>query len=137
MTLPILLDTCTAIWTVEGQISESSAALLTRNHQAGAMTFISPITSWEIGLLFSRGRLRSALSPREYVSRLTNFPNVSWALMSPEILVASSFLPGDPPRDPADRIIAATARELGCMILTRDHRLLDYAAQGHLGAVEC
>ncbi len=57
--------------------------------------------------------------------------------MPPDLLIASSFLPGDPPRDPADRIIAATARDLGATLITRDRSLLDYGAQGHMKVVEC
>jgi PIN domain nuclease of toxin-antitoxin system len=57
--------------------------------------------------------------------------------MSPELLIAASFLPGKPPRDPADRIIAATARDLGATLITRDRVLLDYGAQGHLSVVAC
>jgi PIN domain nuclease of toxin-antitoxin system len=49
----------------------------------------------------------------------------------------SSFLPGKFPKDPADRIIAATAREHGYTVVTRDRALLDYAEQGYLSAVEC
>ena len=47
------------------------------------------------------------------------------------------FLPGTPPRDPADRIILATARDLGCTLITRDRALLDYGAQGHARVVGC
>jgi PIN domain nuclease of toxin-antitoxin system len=46
-------------------------------------------------------------------------------------------LPGAPPRDPADRIIAATAREHGYTVMTRDATLLAYAREGYLSAVEC
>jgi len=53
------------------------------------------------------------------------------------LLIESSFLPGRPPRDPADRIIAATARDLGATLITRDHRLLEYAEQGHMKVIEC
>ena len=59
------------------------------------------------------------------------------AELSPQILIASSFLPGDPPGDPADRILAATAREYGYTLVTRDRPLLDYAKQGHLQALAC
>jgi PIN domain nuclease of toxin-antitoxin system len=57
--------------------------------------------------------------------------------MSPEVLIASSFLPGKPPRDPADRIIVATARDLGATLITRDRALLSYGKQGHLSVAEC
>jgi PIN domain nuclease of toxin-antitoxin system len=57
--------------------------------------------------------------------------------MSPDVLIASSFLPGKPPRDPADRIIAATARDLGATLITRDRALLGYGNQGHLSVAGC
>jgi PIN domain nuclease of toxin-antitoxin system len=47
------------------------------------------------------------------------------------------FLPGALPADPADRIIAATAREYGFAVMTRDRALLAYADQGSLSAVTC
>ena len=57
--------------------------------------------------------------------------------MPPDILIGSSFLPGKPPRDPADRILAVTAREYGYQLVTRDRPLLDYADQGHIRALAC
>jgi PIN domain nuclease of toxin-antitoxin system len=57
--------------------------------------------------------------------------------MPADLLIASSFLPGKPPRDPVDRIIAATARELGATLVTRDRMLLDYGEQGHVKIIAC
>ena len=57
--------------------------------------------------------------------------------MPPSVLIASSFLPDAPNRDPVDRILAATAREYGYKLVTRDRTLLDYAYQGHIQAVAC
>jgi PIN domain nuclease of toxin-antitoxin system len=38
-------------------------------------------------------------------------------------------------RDPADRLIVATARVANATLMTRDRRILDYAACGHLDAI--
>ena len=57
--------------------------------------------------------------------------------MSPDLLIASSFLPGEPPREPADRIMLATARDMGAALVTRDRALLDYGGQGHVKVVAC
>jgi PIN domain nuclease of toxin-antitoxin system len=57
--------------------------------------------------------------------------------MSPDVLVSSSFLPGSPPRDPVDRILAATAGEHGYQLLTRDRLLLSYGKQGHMHILPC
>jgi PIN domain nuclease of toxin-antitoxin system len=106
-------------------------------YETRAAVYVSPITAWEIGLLVSRGRLSLLIKPQLWFQRLFDVLNFRLAEMSPEILIASSFLPGAPPRDPADRIMAATAREYGYVLVTRDGPLLDYAEQGHIQAVAC
>ncbi len=53
------------------------------------------------------------------------------------VLVASTTLPDLDHRDPIDRIIIATARELGYRIVTRDRAILDYAEKGHVMALAC
>jgi PIN domain nuclease of toxin-antitoxin system len=133
----LLLDTCAAIWAAEDQLKPEAANILSQRYAAGEPVLISPITAWEIGLLFARGRLRATLTPMEFFRRLTNVPGVRLAELAPEVLVGSSFLPGLPPADPADRVIAATAREYGLTVVTRDSGLLAYAKQGHLRALVC
>ena len=88
-------------------------------------------------MLVSRDRLRLLITPQRWFGRFFEEPHVYLADMSPEILIDSSFLPGDPPRDPADRILAATARYYGCTLMTRDARLLSYGEQGHAHIVRC
>jgi len=135
---PLLLDTCATIWiSHEQRVSNEALDALERARRAGDSTYVSPITAWEIGLLFARGRITSPMSPQMWFARLMQAPGVNLADMSPNILIASSFLPGSPPRDPADRILAATARECGFVLVTRDRPLLDYAEQGHIQAIAC
>jgi PIN domain nuclease of toxin-antitoxin system len=52
-----------------------------------------------------------------------------------QIAVESCGLPGRFHRDPADRMIVATARVTNATLMTRDRRILDYAAEGHLTAI--
>ncbi|MFZ1102324.1 MAG: type II toxin-antitoxin system VapC family toxin [Hyphomicrobiaceae bacterium] len=137
MNVQVLLDTNAAIFAVEGTLRPAAASLLTQKFRDGETVLLSPITGWELGLLFARGHLRAAIRPREYLRRLTSIPGIAMACLSAEVLLDSSFLPGAPPRDPADRIIAATAREHGYTVMTRDAALLAYAREGHLSAVEC
>jgi PIN domain nuclease of toxin-antitoxin system len=137
VTVQLLLDTNAAIFAVEGTLRPAAASLLSRKFRDGETVLLSPVTGWELGLLFSRGRLRAAIRPREYLRRLASMPGVAMARLSAEVLLDSSFLPGAPPRDPADRIIVATAREHGYTVMTRDAALLGYAREGYLSAVEC
>ena len=88
-------------------------------------------------MLVAKGRISLPSRPEVWFSQLLAIRGVRLADLSPDILILSSFLPGDTPRDPADRIIATTAREFGYRLMTRDRALLDYAAQGHLHAIEC
>jgi PIN domain nuclease of toxin-antitoxin system len=135
---PLLLDTCAVIWLAEGEkLARSTIDLLKAADDAGQFTYISPITAWEVGQLASRGRVQLLITPHRWFSRLFEARGVQLAEMSPDVLIASSFLPGKPPRDPADRIIAATARDLGATLITRDRALLDYGKQGHLSVAEC
>ena len=134
----LLLDTCAAIWISHAEpISDEAMDAVRRSEAASAFIFVSPITAWEIGVLMSRGKLTSPMAPQRWFQRLMQAPGVRLADMSSDILIASSFLPGAPPRDPADRILAATAREQGHRLMTRDKSLLGYASQGHLQVVVC
>jgi len=138
MMTPLLLDTCAAIWLAEAElIAKDATQVLEEVYDAGAGVYVSPITAWEIGLLNSRGRLALLIKPQLWFQRLFDVLSFRLADMSAQLLIASSFLPGTPPRDPADRIIAATAREYGYRLVTRDRLLLDYAEQGHIQAVIC
>jgi PIN domain nuclease of toxin-antitoxin system len=138
MSSPILLDTCAAIWLAEAQaLAEQAMLVLDDAYETRTAVYVSPITAWEIGLLTSRGRLSLLIKPQLWFQRLFDVLNFRLAEMPPEVLIASSYLPGTPPRDPADRIMAATAREYGYLLMTRDRPLLNYAGEGHIQAVAC
>jgi PIN domain nuclease of toxin-antitoxin system len=135
---PVLLDTCAALWLTQAdRLARPAIELLNEVRDSGAITYISPISAWEVGQLVSRRRLQLLMTPQRWFSRLFEAPNVLLANMPADLLIASSFLPGKPPRDPADRIIAATARHLGATLITRDRALLHYGEQGHVSVVEC
>lgn len=135
---PLLLDTCTLIFlTQKARIAVPAIDAMQAASEGGVTTFISPISGWEIGMLASRSRVQLLIRPERWFANLFDAPGVRLADMSPDLLIASSYLPGKPPNDPMDRIIAATARELGATLITRDRRLLAYGEQGHLAVVEC
>ena len=135
---PILLDTCTLIFL--NQKTRMAAAAVEAMHAASegrGTTYISPISAWEVGMLTSRNRLQLLIRPERWFANLFEVPGVKLAAMSADVLIASSYLPGEPPNDPTDRIIIATARELGATLITRDRALLDYGKQGHVSVVAC
>ena len=134
----LLLDTCTLIFMTEkARLAPSAVNAMQTTSEGQGMTFISPISAWEIAMLTSRGRLQLLIRPERWFANLFDVPGVRLADMSPDLLIASSYLPGKPPNDPTDRILAATARELGATLITRDRALIDYGKQGHIAVVEC
>jgi len=104
---------------------------------AQAGVYVSPISAWEIATLVARGRLRMTIAPDVWFASLLALPGMRLAPMPPAVLIASAFLPGNPPRDPADRIIAATSRTYGFAVLTRDGELIPYGEARHIEAIAC
>jgi PIN domain nuclease of toxin-antitoxin system len=137
MSGPFILDTCACLWLVSGELSAGGLGAITDALNVGVQTFVSPITALEVGALARKRRLKSPLSPQKWFRRLISLPGIEMAEMPPDILIESALLPNYPDKDPYDRIIAATAREYGYTVLTRDRALLDYAQEGYLSALAC
>jgi PIN domain nuclease of toxin-antitoxin system len=76
-------------------------------------------------------------SPEAWFDDLLALPGVRLIPLGHRAAIAASGLPGTLHRDPADRLLIATARELGVPLVTRDRRILEYAAQGHVDAIAC
>jgi PIN domain nuclease of toxin-antitoxin system len=138
MAQPVLLDTCAAIWLVNGDpMSADSRASITAAQTQNLGVYVSPMTAWEVATLVAKNRVQLALSPEAWFDALLGLVGVRLAAMPPRVLIASTTLPGAPPRDPVDRIIAATGRTFGYSVVTRDGELMLYARAGHIDAVGC
>ncbi len=138
MAQPVLLDTCAAIWLMNGDpISAASRASITAAQAGNLGVYVSPMTAWEIATLVAKNRLQLTLSPEAWFDGLLALADVRLAALPPKVLIASTMLPGRPPKDPVDRIIAATGRAFGYSIITRDGDLMLYARAGHIEAVGC
>jgi PIN domain nuclease of toxin-antitoxin system len=105
--------------------------------EARAGVHVSPISAWEIATLAARGRLSLTVAPETWFASLLALPGLRLAPMPPQVLIASATLPGTPPRDPADRIIAATSRAYGLVVITRDGELIPYGQARHIEVVAC
>ena len=134
----LLLDTCAALWLMAGDpMSTESLASLRRARAENRGIYVSPFSAWEVGALVSRGRIHLTLNPETWFESLIALPGIRLAELTPRILLASTDLPGTPPADPADRIVAATARLHVLTVVTRDRKILAYADDGHLRAIAC
>ncbi len=133
---PILLDTHAALWLTRAELAPKAVALLRAAADDAIPILISPISAWELGLLVALGRVALPSSPADWLDEVIEV-GASWASLTPRLLIEASFLPGQIHRDPADRILAATARAFGYRLMTRDRALLAYAEAGHLQALAC
>ncbi len=134
----LLLDTCATVWLAEKEaMSDEAFDALNQAVDNDQPIYVSMVSAWEISLLVAHGRLSLSMAPLAWFEQLLKIPGVALAGLSPRILIASSFLPGRPPRDPVERIILATAREGGYRLVTRDKNLLAYAEQGYVSALAC
>lgn len=135
---PLLLDTCAALWISEDEpVAAGAVAAMSAAQSQGLPIYVSPITAWEVGMLVALRRINLVTTPQRWFTRLLAVAGVKLTALSPDILLESSFLPGKLSRDPADRILAATARDIGATLVTRDRALLAYGRAGHMSVLEC
>jgi PIN domain nuclease of toxin-antitoxin system len=135
---PVLLDTCAAIWLMNGDpISSHSRTSILEAQRGNFGVYVSPMTAWEIATLVAKNRLQLTLAPEAWFGALLGFAGMRLAALPPNVLISSATLPGIPPKDPVDRIIAATARAFGYSVITRDGELTLYAGAGHIKAIAC
>lgn len=129
----VLLDTHVWVWLLNGdsRINPKARAAVTCSLTEQAV-LLSAISPWEVAMLVSKGRLTLDRDVGEWVQVASSLPGIRVEPLSPEIAVASTRLPGQLHADPADRLIAATARHLGATLVTDDQLLLTYGASGHL-----
>lgn len=122
----IVLDTHVWVWWVHGdkRLTPSQAAVI-EDAETDAIG-VSAISCWEVAKLVERGRLGLPRSVEEWLGLALGYPGVRLIELSPEVAVASTRLPGEFHRDPADQIIVATARVNDCSLVTSDHKIVSY-----------
>ena len=94
---------------------------------------ISDISLWEVAMMYELGRIRLTIPLREWLEKAVAPPLVRRHGISPAVAAELASLQESIPRDPADRILVATARVIGATLLTRDHRIADAGLVDTLG----
>lgn len=123
----ILLDTHSLIWWFDNdpRLSTSAKRTIDTEQQTGLIG-ISSFSCWEIALLASRRKIYLTNEIRAWPGAITAISRVRFIPVDNNIAVASIYLPGKLNKDPADRIIVATAMQLNIPIVTTDARTRAY-----------
>ncbi len=120
----VLLDTHVILWWLEGgrRLCSRHQEILQKAGPDSPLR-ISDISLWEIATLCSLGRIELRLPLRTWLEKATAPPLVQRIGISPAIAAEVANLPDSFHRDPADRILVATASVLGATLLTEDSRI--------------
>lgn len=120
----IVLDTHALVWWVSGDRSLSTRArrAIQNALKAGAVS-ASAISVMEIATAVRRGRLTLSLPFEPWLAAMRSLPELRFEPVTAEIAALAGSFDGAMHGDPADRLVAATARALGARLVTADERL--------------
>ena len=124
----IVLDTHVWLWWLHdpARLSPVADKLIQQEQVSGAIV-ISAISVWEVAVKVQSGKLSIPLDINRWYELARSYPATVIESLSPLDAIASTQLPGDFHKDPADRIIISLARRLAVPLVTCDRKILDYA----------
>jgi PIN domain nuclease of toxin-antitoxin system len=96
--------------------------------QNGGTILLSAVSVWEIALLVDTRRIELDLPIEAWITRFVERPGVEGLPLGHSAASRSYRLYQLEHRDPADRLLIASAIELACPLVTYDERILRFAA---------
>ena len=122
----LLLDTHIWWWSLSEPERLSPAALKAIRQTKANQRAISSISIWEFAMMVSRGRIELHMAPEAWLSRALGTTGLKVLELSAGVALDACHLPGEFHKDPADRIIVATARTNDLRLVTKDDKILNY-----------
>lgn len=119
----ILLDTHVFLW-MHGS-PERLGKSRTAFEDPESVLFLSSVTSWEIAIKWSLGKLAIPERPEVYIPERIRTSALTALPVTHAHALAVSSLP-DVHRDPFDRLLIAQARTENIQLATADERFRDY-----------
>jgi PIN domain nuclease of toxin-antitoxin system len=127
---PLLLDTHTWVWLLEGDASRNHPALqpmLARAASVGNL-YVSDISFWEVADKAAKKKLQLSVAAPIWLAQAERAPGIFQIALDRTILIQSTLLPGNLHGDPADRMLIATAQLRSMPLVTNDDAIITYAA---------
>jgi PIN domain nuclease of toxin-antitoxin system len=125
----LLLDTHIALWLDSGdrRLGEATRRTIDTAWAAGSRILLSAVSVWEIAVLVDKGFIELDLPVDEWVTRFLDPPGLE-AVPFDHVAAARAYrLHHLEHRDPADRLLIASAIGLGCPLVTHDDRIRRFA----------
>lgn len=125
----LLLDTHVVLWLNSGdeRLGEATRRTIDTAWKAGGRILISSVSVWEIAILVDKGFIELDLPVNEWVERFLDRPGLEAVALDHVTAARAYSLHHLEHRDPADRLLIASAIGLGCPLVTRDDRIRRFA----------
>lgn len=133
----LLLDTHTWVWFMQGSDKLKPAAINKIEAEIQSRTVhIAAISQWELAMLLQKSRIILNEPALVWMQSAIEKLHLKVLPLTADIAIESTELPGEFHGDPADRMIVSTARIHQLTLLTRDAKMLQYAQEKHVRALE-
>ena len=124
----VVIDTHILVWWVgaTGDLSRKSRQAIDNALDGEGEVIVSSITAWEVAMLVQKERLLLSMEVERWLEEVASIDGVRFHPVDNEVAVKSASLPGEFHKDPADRMIVATARKLAVPLVTADEKIHQY-----------
>ena len=99
---------------------------MTPSEVRGLERYLTPDEREELAMLVAHGRMALSVDTRQWLDLVGQIEAVEFVPVDNAIAIDSVELPGEFHKDPADRLIVATARKLGAPLVTADEKIRAY-----------
>lgn len=125
----IALDTHALVWYLSNpaRLPSKARRLLDAAVKGTDPLAVSCISVWEVAMLVTHGRLLLTIDVETWIANVEALRFLKFVPVDDRIATRSVRLKDFPNRDPADRMIVATAIGLGATLVTGDRRLRSYS----------
>ena len=124
--MSLLLDTCALIWLGNGDpaLSLDARQVIEESEEV----YVSPISLWEVSNKCRKGKLQLKFPLREWFDRILQRYQLEILPLTNEVMFLAGELP-EHHKDPADRMIIASAMVNGLVVATADKNFPIYGIQ--------
>ncbi len=122
----ILLDTHVWWWALNEPKKLSNKAYKIIKENPPDKRAIASISMWEFSMMVRTGKVEIKIPTDQWLDQAVNTTGIEVYDLNPRVAAESCNLPGEFHKDPADRIITATARVNDITLITKDKKIIDY-----------